>query len=600
MNKLRFAYPLALAAGTVLLSGCALSKMIKMAKDQKLAVTPSPLELHGDSVRFEMAVNLPVGMLKPNKIYAVNTFYTYTDQKETLGEVRFKASDFPKAKTQEPRVSKTFGFYYKGEAMNKGELKVQGIASNLNGVQKATPEIALPDGMGRGLITTSRLVQDLYLPSYAPHGYVAGEEIGPISVEFFFEQNKSILRPSESKSLRGKFLDNFIAAKNETKTVIITGRHSPEGTEVRNTTLAEERSKVVESFYRSLMKKYKQDANTIQFVPRSQVQNWNAFLDSVDVYPSLTADQKKQVADIVGDGKGNFSEIEAKIAGLPFYQDIYTNIYPKLRTAETEILIKLPKKTDAEISLLAQKIVRKTAKSNALTDRELAYAATLTPDLEEKEGIYRAATKKNDSWASHNNLAAVYLQMAIQRTGGTRKQYAERAITSLKISLNKQASAEANTNLAVAYLLLDNPTEASNYLKAARQLKPEAEARKVVNSLASIPLIKAGKYEEAITLLNDAVEHPTVLFNKGLAELCSRNYQVAAGSLSKSIQLDNKQALAFYAQAVVAARMNNVQTLTETLSRAVSLDASLRSKALNDLEFVKYWDNAQFKGALVK
>lgn len=72
------------ALASLMLSGCALSTMIKMAKDQQVTVSPSPLEVHADSVRFEVSALLPVKMLKPNKVYTLNTYYQYGDLKLQL------------------------------------------------------------------------------------------------------------------------------------------------------------------------------------------------------------------------------------------------------------------------------------------------------------------------------------------------------------------------------------------------------------------------------------------------------------------------------------------------------------------------------------
>ena len=54
-------------AGALSLSGCALNQMVKMADEQQLTVAPNPLEVHADTVQFEMAANLPVKMLKKVK-----------------------------------------------------------------------------------------------------------------------------------------------------------------------------------------------------------------------------------------------------------------------------------------------------------------------------------------------------------------------------------------------------------------------------------------------------------------------------------------------------------------------------------------------------
>jgi hypothetical protein len=60
--KLTFRNLAILGLSTSLITGCTLSQMIKMAKDQKLTVAPNPLEVHGEStlsILFTKQVKLP-------------------------------------------------------------------------------------------------------------------------------------------------------------------------------------------------------------------------------------------------------------------------------------------------------------------------------------------------------------------------------------------------------------------------------------------------------------------------------------------------------------------------------------------------------------
>ena len=89
MNQVRKILFTAIILGTFAFSGCnSLKKMVKMAQDQQLTVEPSPLELQGDSVSFNMSAQLPVKMLKKGKVYTVNTFYQYGDETHRCGQHR--------------------------------------------------------------------------------------------------------------------------------------------------------------------------------------------------------------------------------------------------------------------------------------------------------------------------------------------------------------------------------------------------------------------------------------------------------------------------------------------------------------------------------
>jgi hypothetical protein len=167
--------------------GCALPKMVKMSKDQQLTATPNPLEVHGDSVAFDISAILPVKMLKKNKIYTVNTSYKYADQKIDLQSIEFKQTDFPTGNTEQPKAQKHYSFFYKPEIGN-GDLVVTGTASNATKTKtKSTAELPI----AKGLIRTSRLVKDINYIAYADHGYNNKEELTPLVVNFFFEQGQS-------------------------------------------------------------------------------------------------------------------------------------------------------------------------------------------------------------------------------------------------------------------------------------------------------------------------------------------------------------------------------------------------------------------------
>jgi len=275
----------------VLFTGCTLGKMVKLAKKQRLEVVPSPLELHGDSVRFEMTGTLPAKMLKKNTMYTASTSYKYGSEALYIGDLMFKGSEFPNASTKEPKLSKTFSFGY-SDAMKRGDLVIEGKAAIVNGKSKKVPAVKVAEG----IITTSRLVKNAYQPAYVNSGYNKNDEVTSSNVEFFFEQGKSVLRKSEMGSERGKTIDAYVAKKNITQTVTITGTHSPEGSETINSTLSNDRAKVMEKFFRDKMKKYDygQQASSINFVLKPVVEDWAGFLAMLDENKKIICFSKRR------------------------------------------------------------------------------------------------------------------------------------------------------------------------------------------------------------------------------------------------------------------------------------------------------------------
>lgn len=171
----------------VSLAGCTLPKMVKMSKDQQLTVTPNPLEVHRDTVTFDMAANLPVKMLKKGTTYTVNTFYKYGEQEVALDPITFKAEDFPNASTEQPKATHTFSFPYSPQ-MKSGVLEVEGVASK-GEKAKNSPRMQV----ATGVVTTSKLVQPVYFAAYADHGYNNQPELEPVIIpDFIFPQARPV------------------------------------------------------------------------------------------------------------------------------------------------------------------------------------------------------------------------------------------------------------------------------------------------------------------------------------------------------------------------------------------------------------------------
>ena len=578
-----------------ILSGCALQKMVKMAKDQELTVNPSPLEVHGDSVQFEVSALLPVKMLKKNKIYSVKPHYQYGDEKLELEVVEFNSNDFPDAKTQQPKISHTFSFEYQ-PSIGNGDLMIVGTASNLAKTKSKSTD-ALP--VAQGIITTSRLVKEISEPVFAEHGYVNKEELIPVNVNFFFDQGSAKLRTNEVKT-SGKELDAFIAKKNVTRTVTIIGQHSPEGTERVNSKLAEERAKVIEDFYKKAMKRYdyKGQADSIKFVTKGVVLDWEPLRKLFDATDILSSSDEAQVLSIVR-GAGSFEEKEKELQKLPFYKTLLNEVYPKLRVAKTEILMVKPKKSDAEIALLAKGIIAGNVSADTLNAEELAYSATLTESSEEKEKIYEALIKKNDSWIAYNNVGVLYLLRAGKEPDANKKNaLVSKALTQFEIAAKKQQTAIAVTNQAAAYTMKAMRAEAKLAIEKALTLNPDAETRKKLYAMQGALQIRDGKYNDAVQSLSKASESSVVLYDLALANVLKGDLNAAANGFEAAINTDPKVALSYYAAAVTAARQKNEGKTVNMLKKAVELEKSLADKALKDLEFRNYWNSDSFKSAL--
>jgi hypothetical protein len=549
-------------------------------------------------------------MLKKGKAYNLNFTYKYSDQKLPVGGIRFNYLDFPEQKNVGPKLAKKFSFAYKSSSMDKGELLLQGSASNQNDKGKSSPEVSY----AKGLILTSQLLRDDYPTVLAPHGYNPLPEYNPVTVNFYFDQGSAVLKvknpgkksPAEKPKAGARFsnqqmLDAYIASKNATRTVTITGMHSPEGRELKNSELSDQRAKAIEAYYRSMMKKlnYGKKADSIEFVTKALIQTWAPLKDSLKNNQSLSAEEKKSVLDVI-DGSGTYVEQQAVLEKLPFYPKLLADIYPGLRLGLTEILTLKPKKSDAEISVIAKAICEGNARpGDSLSDRELAYAATLTPLPKEKESIYLAATKKNDSWQSHNNLGVIRLEMARKITDeNERLKLVDKAITNLEISRARMETAEVYANLASAYLMKADLAKIDEIFVKGQKLTGNAGARKILNTIKGIVEARRGNYPAALGLLSAGNEDGAGIYNKGLTQILKKEWSAGYATLEEIAATGSKNPLVYYVQAIAAARQNKESEMAVKLKKAIGLDASLRDKAVTDLEFLNFRNKPGFQEAV--
>lgn len=573
---------MAFAAGAILLSGCKLDKMIKLAQENDLQVNPNPLEVHGGDVPFEVSAVLPPKILPSNTSFTLNTIYVYGDQEVSVGAIEFQASDFPNSSSTTSRKASNFSFPYQ-EGMNPGTLYVQGVATDTrNGKSKQGERLAV----AQGLIMTSGWVKDVAMTSYAEHGYNDKEELIPTNVSFYFDQGRSNLRTSltyDGKSNRAKRdeLSGFIAEKNVTRTVTITGTHSPEGSETINSDLSEDRAKEIEKFYRNRMDRYdyKGAADSIDFILKPVIQDWAAFKAALASYDGISADEKKEYNNIMN-GSGSFVEKEKEMQKLSTYKKVFNDVYPGLRSAKTEVLTVKPKKSNAEIAVLAKAIVNGDADADTLTIEELMFSATLTPSLEEKASIYKAAADKSGMWQAHNNLAATHIEMALKGD----KSKLDGASTQLEIAANKNGSAaEVQANMAAVQVLQGDYDAAYETLGGVSSSSNDINGK--VSAMKGAVEVRMAEYDKAKASFTSAKNTENVMIDRGLAHLLSGDYKMADAEFKQVERAD-----AYYLLAVSAARQNNAADVGSNLKKAVDAEPSYKDMALNDLEFANYAD----------
>ena len=583
-----------LLSGLLFMASCnSLTPLIESAKNGQSTVKPSPLELHGDSVSFVASVQVPPNVLKPKIMYELQVYYdTETTDPMLLGTMEYDGDQL--AENPSPTAEQYFGFIYEDQ-YKEGQLQFKGKAYKKTKPEKfKESEFYTIDGLGKGVITTSQLVQAPYAANYVPHGYDNSEKYVPQNVDFYFLQGRSNLRYSERRGDMGDKLDEYVKENLPTRRVNITGMHSPEGPTDVNSKLANERAAVVEEFYKSVGEKYDYEStlDSIEFVQKPVVEDWTAFKEAVSASDRISDAQKSEVMDIVN-GSGDFVSKELKLQTLSFYRTLFREIYPPLRAGKAEILQIKDEPSDAEIMVMSQKAAN-GEEVDGLNSKMVAFAASMSPDLQEKEKMYQAAIKMDDSYSAYNNLGATYMEMAVQASSESDKMsFVEKAISNFKLSVQKQQSTEAKVNLASAQLLSGDVEAAEATLSGA---SGSGELGQTISALKGYFAITTADYATAISELERAGNDPVSIYNKALATLLksskdlSDDFSKSKTAFGEAISADSENAYAYYGAAIAAARMGNSDEVTSMLTKAIELDSDLQERAVKDLEFMSVQD----------
>ena len=580
----------------ILISGCnPLKKMIALSEQQQINVNPNPIELAGSEVSFDVESTLPVGMLPKGTSYTLNFDFEGTQ----VGSVEFRASDYPNSTSSVSKNTKTITVAYDPSLMggNPGKLNVKGTAKVVaTGKSLDTESSDVADGVNT-TITFTRAT-NIPTPTAYP-GYTDAEETEVTTVDFYFNQGSSYLRGSEKKSDRGEQFSAFVAEKNMTKGVNITGAHSPEGSTKVNESLAGRRANAIEKYYRAEMDRYdyKDEAGDINFDLLPVVENWDALRRALRASTSLSREDRSQIGAIINGG-GSFVDKEKSLSKLSSYKTLMKEVYPDLRTARTEVTTVIEKKPNNEILAIAQNIVSGESSSEALSHGELLFAGGLTPDLSEKAAIYGAAVKWGGTWQAHNDFGAVHIMLSKQEEEGSESQLKllEAAKTQLDISNNKKENAESHLNLAaIAAMQYDWNLANEHINKAAGLDLTYAEGR--YNMAKGTILIPLGDYENALNHLNKVGQRGWAKWRKGIVQLMSYNFDEAKkemAALRKQFKESGwkENGGIDYVHAIISAREGDSNAVAENLKTALSKDENgmLKERLVNDVEFINFSD----------
>ncbi len=552
----------------LVISGCGgLGKMSKYVENIKYTLDPNPLIVQGDSVAVSINGNFPAKYFHKKAQVDLTPTLTYAGGETPFKVAQFQGEGAVGNYTVIPyETGKAFNYNHKvayTPAMAESELVLRILGKQGNKEKEFEP-YKLADGV----ITTPYLMMsdDKVLMAKDAFQRIT-DHSQDATINYLV--NSSVVRPGELREDDVKAMADFIkgfAAKGNIniQNLVVDAWASPEGELSLNENLAGDRAKTGAAWAEGVLKRNKIEAAKAEgfstLNPRGE--DWDGFKKAMQA--STDVPDKELVIRVL-EMYPDVSKREQEIKNMAAtYEEIAEKILPALRRSELSLNYQIVGKTDEELTAMSKSM------PDSLNVEELLFAATLTTDLNEQLRIYREAERifPNDH-RGVNNVGYVLMQQ------------------------NKMA--EAETQFQKANTILDNPISTNNLGVVARLKGDRKKAAELYGkAMAAGPEVKYnlgivniqnGDYGAANSNMGG-----NNTFNAALAKALGGDPAGAQAILDKSSEKDS--AMGHYLMAILGARQNNGDLVRDQLGLAVQKDASLRDKAMKDLEF------REFKGQL--
>jgi len=543
-----------------LFSSCS-KKMGELSADY-FTVTPQVLEAVGGKVPATINGKFPEKYFNKKAVVEVTPVLKWNG-----GEAKGQPATFQGEKVEgnDQTISYKMGGSYTMKTsfdyvpeMAKSELYLE-FKATIGKKVVTIPAVKVADGV----ISTSELVNNTLGNANPALGEDAFQRIikekHDANIMFLIQQAN--IRSSELKTAKefNKEVANVNEAANKKiSNIEVSAYASPDGGVSLNTTLAENRESNTTKMLSKDLKKAKIDA---PIDAKYTAQDWEGFQELVSKSNIQDKELILRVLSMYQDPAQREQEIK-NISSV--YKTLADEILPQLRRSRLTLNYEIIGKSDEEIAKLA------SSNPSELNVEELLYAATLTNDPAKQEAIYTQATKQfpND-YRAFNNLGKLAYQAG----------NVDKAESYFKKAASVNASPEVNMNLGLISLIKGDKAAAETYFGKAAGTKELGE------SMGNL-YIAQGQYERAVNSFGDSKTN-----SAALAQILAKDYNKAKNTLAN---VERPDAYTDYLMAVLGARTNNSSMVTSSLKSAVAKDSSLAKKAATDLEFAKYFTNADF------
>ena len=542
------------------LSSCS-SKLGELSADN-FKVTPNPLESKGGQVAVTINGTFPEKYLKKKAVVTVVPELRYGNGQAAQGQAATFQGE--KVEGNDQTISYKMGGNYTMRANYKyvPEMQKSDLYMTFDAyVGKKKKKVEVPAvKVAEGVIATS----ELYTSTLSGSGAcIAADTFMRVraqrqEAQIKFLINQANLRKSE---LKNNSITEFVKMLKEInadreklnlKNVEVLAYASPDGTLDFNDKLAGKRQNVSVDYAKKQVKNAKLESDV---TGSYTAEDWDGFQKLVAASNIQDKDVILRVLSMYQDPEEREQQIRNMSAG---FRELADGILPELRRSRLIINYELIGRSDQQIK------DQYAADATQLSVDEMLYAATLESSVDAKESIYKKTTQvyPND-YRAYNNLAAIAFE----------KDNYDAAKNYLAQAQSKNSNApEVNANLGLLALKNGNISEAEGYIAKANTA---TDYNKVLGSLN----LAKGDYATAEQNLKGYNCNTTAL-----AQILNKNYAGAASTLNN---IEKKDAMTDYLQAILNARQGNNDAASSYLRSALQKDPSLATYANNDLELSK-------------
>jgi len=579
-----------LGLAAIAIAGCnGFSKMLKNANLVHYTVTPNPLQDNGDSVAVNISAQYPAKYFAKKAAVAVTPTLKLSDGSMVALKTINLVGD--KAKGEGIKVSYDNGGSVSytdkvpfANAMRMDELDINATLTNN---KKAFGSMKVADGT----IATALLIQNDDKVLAAKDNFQKSVPVGD-TTHIYYVISQSGVRPAEMNSEEMKnfkaFADKGSEAGYVWNNMTVDAYASPDGETAMNQNLAGDRAKTAIKAMREMFKSMKMEVEKANKKGKEEERRVpvDTILSAADFYKVgttgldwdgfKTAVQNSDIKDkdLIIRVLSMYTDHDQRMKEIKNMSQTYTvladKILPKLRRAILILNGTKKSRSDAQLSALSM------SHPDSLSVEELLYAATLTTDMNQKLSIYKSAEKMYATdWRCANN--AGYAEMMLNKASDAAADFA----TADQLSPNNPM---VQNNLGiVARWKGDRKGAMAYYAKAT------GAGAEVAYNMALVD-IQTGNYADASTNVGSFNT-----FNAALAKVLNNDPTGAKSTLDAS---NDQSAMASYLRAIICSRSNDKSGAVTNLKAAINTDASLKTMAQSDCEFLKYKDDSDFKAAI--